>query len=345
MPEVKKIGRFNGQDILEADLQFGDQLVTIMNYGCVVRDWQLASKTGIRHVVLGFENFDPYPEHSPSFGIIAGRVANRTAKGRFALHGDNYQLICNDGNNHLHGGISGLGKSVWTMHTDTSANALLLEYVSADKEQGYPGRVDFSVRFSLDEQGLHCCMKGVPDRPTPINLAQHNYYNLDGVSEAGGSIREHTLQIDANAYLPVDVELIPLGETETVQGSRFDFQQMRSIADSDPQQLGHDHNLVLTEGLIKVGSAAATLRSTDSKVSLELITDQPGIQLYTGKKLDVAIAGHQGARFKSFAGVCLEPQGFPDALNNQEWPSIIASPEHPYVQNLTMRIRQHNSSD
>lgn len=337
MLEINKIGRFDGRDILEAHLQHGNQRVTIMNYGCVIRDWQVACTGGVRHVVLGFNNFEPYPEHSPSFGIIAGRVANRTALGRFTLDGQEYQLDCNNGKNHLHGGAKGFGKSVWNMQVDTSANAVLLKYLSTHNEQGYPGNVDFGVKFSLDAKGLHCLMQGSPDRPTPINLTQHNYYNLDGVGGRAGSIRKHSLQIDAEAFLPVDDELIPLGEINNVKGSRFDFLQMRTIEDSDPQQLGHDHNLVLCADRV-ASEAAATLRSSDAELSLELFTDQPGIQLYTGKKLDVAVAGHNGAQFSTFGGVCLEPQGFPDALNNPHWPSVIVTPEQAYKQNLTMRI-------
>lgn len=337
MLEIKKIGRYDDRDILEAHLQHGNQKVVIMNYGCVVRDWQVGSTSGVRHVVLGFENFEPYPQYSPSFGIIAGRVANRTAAGRFTLGGKAHQLVCNNGNNHLHGGAKGLGKSVWSMQADTTANAVLLEYRSTHNEQGYPGNVDFSIRFSLDDKGLHCTMQGIPDQPTPINLAQHNYYNLDGVRGSDGNIRQHSLQMAADSYLPVDDELIPLGKIENVKGSRFDFLRARSIADSDPQLLGHDHNLVLSADRV-CAAAAATLRSTDAELSLELFTDQPGIQLYTGKKLDVAVTGLKGAQFKAFGGVCLEPQGFPDALNNPDWPSVIATPGQPYQQNLTMRI-------
>lgn len=347
MIEVKKIGRFEGHDVLEVELQHGDQMVSIMNYGCVVRDWQLAGAAGVRHIVLGFDSFEPYPEYSPSFGIIAGRVANRTARGRFKLAGKEYQLVCNNGNNHLHGGAKGLGKCLWNMQADTATNAIMLEYRSVDNEQGYPGNVDFNITFSLDDHGLHCRMHGMPDRETPINLAQHNYYNLDGVGSSLGNIREHSLQLHADSYLPVDDELIPLGQIQEVQGSRFDFQKLRRIAEADPDQLGHDHNVVLAEPSAADDAAAevaagvaATLVSADSTVSLEMITDQRGIQLYTGKKLDVSVPGHQGARFRSFGGVCLEPQGFPDALNNPAWPSIMCSPEKPYKQNLTMRVKQ-----
>ena len=262
--------------------------------------------------------------------------------GRFSLDDKHYQLVCNNDDNHLHGGDKGLGKRVWDMHPDSSTNSVKLEYHSADGEQGYPGNVDFSVTFSLDEHGLHCRMEGVPDRVTPINLAQHSYYNLDGVGHSA-DILQHKLQILAETYLPVDDALIPLGSIEKVQGTIFDFSSMRTIADADPDRLGHDHNLVLA-GNRKIDEAATILQSSDAELTLKLVTDQPGIQLYTGKKLNVAIAGHNGATYRSFGGVCLEPQGFPNALNNPEWPSVISTPEKPYQQDLLMRIVNRASS-
>lgn len=346
MLNTRTIGKFDNQEVCEAVLQHGNQSVAIINYGCVVRDWLVTTASGARHVVLGFETFEPYPEHSPSFGIIAGRVANRTALGRFSLNGSDYQLTCNNGANHLHGGIKGLGKSVWQMQTDTAANAVQLKYKSADGEQGYPGEVDFCVTFTLDDHGLHCCMQGSPDRATPINLAQHNYYNLDGVgSEPGSSsgIRQHKLQILAEEYLPVDKELIPTGVIEKVQGTHFDFTRLKRIADIDPQCLGHDHNVILSADRDQ-RKAAAILQSSDAELTLELLTDQAGIQLYSGKKLDVAVAGHNAARYSNFGGICLEPQGFPDALNHPDWPSIICTPEQPYLQNLTMRMGSRGHS-
>lgn len=370
MLNIRTIGKFDSQDICEAVLQHGNQSVAIMNYGCVVRDWQVATASGLRHVVLGFETFEPYPQHSPSFGIIAGRVANRTALGRFSLGPTDYQLTCNDGAHHLHGGIKGLGKSVWHMHADTAGNAVQLSYLSIEGEQGYPGEVNFTVTFTLDDDGLHCRMQGMPDCPTPINLAQHNYYNLDGVGNTVGDpagsdavgrgsdairqsssakqhpssssysagIRQHQLQVNAEDYLPVDEGLIPTGLVEKVQGTRFDFTALRRIDEADPQCLGHDHNVVLASDRSR-DKAVAILQSSDAEITLELYSDQAGIQLYSGKKLNVAVNGHNAASYRSFAGLCLEPQGFPDALNNPDWPSIICTPEQPYLQNLTMRIR------
>lgn len=332
MLQLKNIGKFEGGEVQEVDLCCGNQVVTIMNYGCVIRDWKVAMPGEVRHVVLGFEEFDSYPLHSPSFGIIAGRVANRTAGGRFKLGDEQHQLLCNDGNNHLHGGPQGLGKRLWAIETDTTANAAELQLHSPDTEQGYPGNVDFTVVFSLDEAGLHIKMSATPDCATPINLAQHNYYNLDGA----GSIREHKLQMRAADYLPVNEELIPTGDIATVAGTRFDFRESRTIEQSDPDRLGHDHNLILDHG---IGDApAAVLEGAKADLALAIKTDQPGIQLYTGKKLAVPVAGHDAQRYEAFHGVCLEPQHFPDALNNPGWASPVCTPEKPYRQQLNIKL-------
>jgi len=341
---IRPLGTHNGKQVTEAVLENARHRIAIMNYGCVMRDWRVNTDTGIRHIVLGFDSFDPYPKYSPSFGIIAGRVANRTADSQFTLAGNTYQLVANEGNHHLHGGPVGLGKVVWDMEADSSTNSVELKYQSRAGDQGYPANLDCTVQFKLTDDVVRIEMHAQPDRPTPVNLAQHNYYNLDALIEPSrgqvqhlSDCRDHSLQIDAEYYLPVDSELIPTGELQSVAGTRFDFRKATAIREVDVDDAGHDHNLVLNTA-DSAFRQVATLKSSSYDLQLALSTDQPGLQLYTGKKLSIEVAGHQDVFYKPFNGVCLEPQHFPNALNQSDWPSIIASPEKPYTQTLELEV-------
>ncbi|MEM9198691.1 MAG: aldose epimerase family protein [Pseudomonadota bacterium] len=320
-------GRHDGQEIRDAVLEDGPTRIAVLNYGCVIRDWRL---DGVP-MVLGFDGFEAYPAHSPSFGIMAGRVANRIAGGRFILNGATHQLSQNIPPNHLHGGHVGLGRRVWKMEVDSAARAVQLTYRSPEGEEGYPGAVDFAVTFQLRDGRLICDMTGRPDRPTPINLAQHNYYNLAGA----GDSRDHRLQVAADRYLPVSAGLIPTGEIAPVDGTMFDFRTARTVAAADPDAIGHDHNLCLIAGRDPAEPAAEL---TASGRRLRLWTDQPGLQLYTGSKLGPPVPGLDGQRYGPFAGLCLEAQGWPDAVNWPGFPSIIATPEAPYRQRLEVEI-------
>ena len=339
---IRPLGTHNGKEVAEAVLENDRHKIAIMNFGCVMRDWQVNTATGIRHIVLGFDSFDPYPEHSPSFGIIAGRVANRTANSRFTLAGETHQLAANEGDHHLHGGPVGLGKVVWDIETDSSANSVEMKYRSEAGDQGYPANLDCTIRFTLIDDVVRIEMRAHPDRPTPVNLAQHNYYNLDAMNSPGeapslGDCRGHSLQVDAEHYLPVDDELIPTGEMLAVAGTRFDFREPVAIRETDSDNAGHDHNLVLTSAGGDFRQVAL-LSSSANDLRLALSSDQPGLQLYTGKKLSLKVAGHQGVMYKAFDGVCLEAQHFPNALNQSEWSSIIATPEEPYLQILELKV-------
>lgn len=329
---IATVGDYKGQEVREAVLESPAARVAILNYGCVIRDWRVQAGGRAVPCVLGFDGFAPYPEHSKSFGIIAGRVANRTAKGRFTLDGVTYQLPINNGPNHLHGGPEGLGTRIWEMEAD-GAQAVVLRYLSPDGEMGYPGAVAFEIRFALEGAVLGCEMAGRPDRPTPVNLAQHNYYNLNGA----GDILGHRLEIAASRYTPVDETLIPTGEIVPVAGTQLDFRTAARVGARDPQRIGADHNLILDAGR-GTDAPAAMLWSDDTGLRLRLWTDQPGIQLFTAKPMEIAVPGHDGVKYGPFGGLCLEPQHFPDSLNRPEWPGIIASPEAPYRQSLRMEI-------
>lgn len=327
MIKTRKFDTHNGRDVIEATLSSEMASIAILNYGCVVRDWRVCTKTGTIPVVLGFDDFAAYPAHSPSFGIIAGRVANRIACGRFPLNGTDYQLPINNGVNHLHGGAVGFGRRIWDM--EIVQNTLRLTYHSPDGEEGYPANVNFQVSFTLEGTTLTCEMSAKSDAPTPINLAQHSYYNLNG----GGDIRDHLVKIAANSYTPTDSTQIPTGVIAPVHGTRFDFTTPISCAQSDPEKLGVDMNLVLD----KHTGPAATV-TAKSGLTLKLWTSEPGLQVFNAPEMDIPVRGIQGRKYGPFGGLCLEAQHFPDSVNRPEWPSIIYTPERPYHQKLVVDI-------
>jgi len=333
MIQVRSFGKFEGRDVIEATLRSDVATVSILNYGCVVRDWQIRHPEGPISVVLGFDEFASYPLHSPYFGAIAGRVANRTARGRFQIKNTKYQLPVNDGINHLHGGISGLSGRIWELETDDASNSIQLSYHSEDGEEGYPAAVRFTVTYRLQGARLTCEMTGMPNAPTPINLAQHNYYNLNGT----GNVRGHLIQIAARSYTPVDKTQIPTGEILTVENSRFDFTRPTTFEATDPSRIGVDHNLVM-DPKRDVSKPSATLYSPQSNLELKLWTDEPGLQVYNAPNPGIPVTGLNGTNYGAFMGVCLEAQHFPDSLNRPEWPSIICTSDEPYAQKLVVEI-------
>jgi aldose 1-epimerase len=321
-------GRHEGRAVEEIVLESADAAVAILSLGCVVRDWRVDGPDGSLPMVLGFTRLEDYLEHSRSHGAIVGRVANRTSGGRFTLDGRGHQLTLNEGPHHLHGGTVGLGRRIWEMEGDAAGEAVHLRYASPDGEQGYPGAVDFAVTYRLEGPRLICDMTGRPDRPTPVNLAQHSYYNLGG----GGDVRDHVLWIDAPDYTPVGPDLIPDGTIRSVEGTALDFTEPREIGDADL-----DHNLVLRAGRDR-SEPAARVSCPRTGRRLELWTDEPGIQVFDAAGMTIGAPGHDGRRYGAFAGLCLEAQHFPDSLNRPDWPGIVRTPDDPYVQRYVVEI-------
>ena len=317
-----------GRAVEEAILESGDAAVSILNFGCVTRDWRVDGPRGSLPMVLGFPRLEDYLHHSRSHGAIVGRVANRTGGASFTLDGETFELTPNDGPNHLHGGATGLGRRIWDMETNSAANTLHLFYRSPDGEEGYPGTVDFSVAFRLEGPRLICEMAGTPDRPTPISLANHNYYNLGG----SGTVKDHLLRVDARAYTPTDAALIPTGEIRPVEGTELDFSEEREIGDTRL-----DLNLVLDPARDRKRPAARAWCPRTGR-SLELWTDEPGVQLFDASSMTIEVPGHDGQSYGPYAGFCLEAQHFPDSLHNPEWPGIVATPDAPYFQRLVLEI-------
>lgn len=304
--------------------------VTITNYGGIVTSFITADKDGNRsNIVVGFDSLDQYQQKPPYFGAIIGRYGNRIGNAAFVLDGKKYTLASNDGKNHLHGGQKGFDKVVWnaTILNDTIPS-LTLTYVSKDGEEGYPGNLKVIVQYTLTENNeLKIEYTAATDKATPVNLTNHSYFNLSG--DVRNTILQHTLEIAANNYTPVDSALIPTGEIKSVQGSPFDFTTAKPIGrDIDSVKGGYDHNWVLnsTDGSLQ---KAAILSDPVSGRSLEVYTTEPGLQFYTGNFLDGTFSVHgQPVQFRT--ALCLETQHFPDSPNKPGFPSTILQPGQQY---------------
>ena len=312
-------------------LKDSDIEVQIMTYGATVVSLTTPDrKHQPADIVLGFENLDGYlQKNNPYMGAIVGRYANRIAKAQFVLDGKTYKVPQNDGPNSLHGGTRGFDKVVW--QAKPLANGVEFTYVSKDGDQGYPGTLTATVRYTLSKNVIRIEYTAKTDKDTVVNLTNHAYYNLSGAPD----ILKHELKLNASRFTPVDATLIPTGELATVQGTPFDFQKSTAIGqriNADNEQLrlgkGYDHNWVL-ESSGKLAEAAEVYESTSGRV-LQVWTDQPGIQFYSGNFLDGTLKGKQGKVYGHRSGLCLETQHFPDSPNHPKFPSTQLKPGQTY---------------
>jgi aldose 1-epimerase len=305
--------------------------VKITNYGGIVTSWITPDKNGQKsNIVLGFDDLKGYQGKTPYFGATVGRYGNRIANGRFTLDGKEYKLATNNGKNHLHGGIKGFDKVVWDAdQTDENSPSLTLHYLSKDGEEGYPGNLNVTVKFTLtDENGLGIEYDATTDKATPVNLTNHSYFNLTG--DVSKSILEHTLMVDADKYTPVDATLIPTGELKDVTGTPFDFRKPKKIgAEIGQVKGGYDHNFVLN-GKGTDAQRIAVLTDDISGRQLEVYTTEPGVQFYTGNFLDGSLQTSDGRPINKNTGMCLETQHFPDSPNKPNFPSTILQPGQKY---------------
>jgi len=284
----------------------------VLTYGGILRRLQVPTCGSLVDVVLGLPDLGAYLNDRHHLGTVVGRFGNRIKHARFVLDGREYQLDRNDGAHHLHGGAQGFGRRIWTLDECSPAHAVL-GYQSPAGEQGYPGCLTVSARFELHDDGLELSCRARTDATTIINLTHHPYFNLSGNPSL--SAAAHWLRIPADHYLPVDDELIPLGEIAPVQGTPFDFRTARRLSDipcSGHPQLqragGYDHCLILESG----HPYSAELYSPHSGIIMRLVSPMPGVQLYGGQGLAPRISG-----------LCLEPQHFPDSPNQPHFPSTI----------------------
>lgn len=333
---VHVFGMIDGAAVMEIELVArSGARAKILTWGAVLRDLQVPTAEGLQRVTLGLNSIEDYLAHSPSFGAVPGRFANRIANGRFTLDGTAYELARKPGDKHtLHGGPKGFGKRLWKLGAyDDSFVELTLE--SPDGDAGFPGNLNATCIYRLIEPStLRVELTATCDTATPINLTQHAYFNLDGSAD----ILDHELQLACDFYTPSDAELIPTGEIRDVAGTLFDFRKPRTIRNDGGQT--YDTNFVarLPTGADNL-AWIATLRSPRTNLSLELHSTEPGVQVYDAAKLNCPVAGLDGARYGAHAGLCLEPQAFPDSPNRRHFTDCILRPENEYRHISEFRFR------
>jgi aldose 1-epimerase len=308
----------------------------VITLGGIVTELHVPDRDGkMADVCLGCSNLEEYVEGHPFFGAITGRVANRIAKGKFTLGGKEYTLAINNDPNHLHGGKVGFDKRVWkaTPTEGRGGNMLQLEYTSKDGEEGYPGTLNCIVTYTLtDSNEWKIDYKATTDKPTPINLTQHAYFNLAG--HDSGTILDHVMQIEADLYTPTDDTLIPTGKIENTKGTPFDFTSPtpigKNIKEIKATPQGFDLNFVLKGASGRLRPCAKVTEPKSGRV-MTVTTSEPGVQFYSGNFLDGKQKGKGGARYKQYAGFCLETQHFPDSINQKEFPSVVLEPGKTYT--------------
>lgn len=311
----------------------------IMTYGALLTELHVPDRNGkFTSVVLGFDNLDQYLKGHPFFGAIAGRYANRIAKGKFTIDGKEYTLATNNGRNHLHGGRVGFDKKNWSAK-EVGKNGVAFSYTSPDGEEGYPGTLAVTVTYTLtDDNELVIDYSGKTDKKTHVNLTNHSYFNLAGQ----GTILEHELQIEADQYTPVDGELIPTGEIASVKGTPLDFTAPHKIgarhAQTDIKPAGYDHNWVLRGGVTEKRRLAARAYDASSGRVMEVYTTEPGVQCYTAPGLNGKLTGVGGVNYPQFGGFCLETQHYPDSPNRPNFPSTLLEPGKEYKTSTSFKF-------
>ena len=321
----------------------GGLVAKVITYGALLMELHVPDERGhSADVVLGFDSLDGYLKGHPFFGTTTGRVANRIARGKFTLDGKEYQLAINNGPHHLHGGIKGFDKRVWTAKESLGAGGprVKFEYRSPDGEEGYPGNLDVEVTYTVtDLNELRIDTRASTDKATPVNLTNHSYFNLAGAES--GDILDHELTIFADFYLPVDETTTPTGEIAPVKGTPLDFTTPAAIGarigQVEAKTRGYDHNFCLRS---QDGSLALAARARDPKTGrvMEVYTTQPGVQLYTANYLDGSLVGKGGARYGKRDGFCLETQHYPDSVNRPSFPTVILRPGQTYQQTTVFKF-------
>ncbi len=328
--------------------------VKVTNYGAIITSILTKDRHGnVADVVLGYNRVEDYINavDKPYFGAVVGRCGNRIAKGKFMLDGATYTLATNNNANHLHGGVIGFDSVVWEAKPISGAGyqGLALTYLSQDGEEGYPGNLNVKVTYRLtDDNELIVEYEATTDKATPINLTQHTYFNLAG--EGSGTILDHEVIINADRYTPIDVESIPMGTIESVKSTPFDLTSSKPIGreiNAPNQQLehglGYDHNFVLNKGdSPDAMTLAARVYDPKSGRVLEVFTEEPGVQFYSGNFLDGRLVGKSGKPYLHRGGFCLETQHFPDSPNQPDFPNTILRPGENYHTKTHFRFSSIN---
>ncbi len=319
----------------------GGAEVSFLNLGGIITRISVPDRDGVfADVTPGYDTLDEYLADSRYFGALVGRYANRIANGRFTLDGIEYRLPTNDGKNHLHGGPNGFHSVIWNVEPFSSAEGVgaVLRHTFVAGADGYPGNLDVAVTYALTEtNALVLDYVATTDAPTPVNITQHMYFNLAGHS--AGDVFDHKLTVHASHYLPVNADVIPTGERLPVEGTRFDFRAprpIRTLAADGKSFQDYDHSFVIDPGTPM--PTAAFLHDRGSGRSLEVLTTEPGIQLYTGKYIGTGTGGKNGHQYDANSALALETQHFPNSPNEPRFPSTILRPGAQYRSRTTYRF-------
>ena len=333
LPEGKKVYKF----ILKN--HYGME-VEVINYGAIITSIRVPDKNNEPgDVVLGFDTLDDYLGSHPYFGAMVGRVCNRIGHSRFELDGKMFHITANEGDNHIHGGVKGFDKQLWTAYSDKSSDQVILKlgYESQDGEEGYPGTLMVEVEYSLNDQnelGITCRAK--TDKPTHVNLTNHSYFNLNNCE---GTIHDHELFIDAGQVTELNTESIPTGKILSVESTPYDFRLPRPIRESMAEvEPGFDINYVLSMNSRELTKVAAVYDPVSGR-TMEVLTTLPGIQLYTSNYVN-GITGKGGLSYEKHSAVCLETQFFPDSANQPSFPSTVINPGEEYSAVTIYRFRK-----
>ncbi|MEH6663224.1 MAG: aldose epimerase family protein [Brevundimonas sp.] len=321
--------------------------VDVITLGASLQGVQTPDRDGrLGHVLLGHDTLEPYLRQPHFMGACVGRYANRIGGAAFSLDGRTFRIAANEGANALHGGVRGLDKAVWRI-VSVEDREVVLSHVSPDGDQGFPGRLSVTATYRLAAQvnQLDLVLEAVTDAPTVVSLAPHGYFNLAG-ADGDRDVMDHALTLAASAYTPVDDSLIPTGEIRPVEGTPFDFRIARRIGDRvrdarDPQiraGRGYDHNFVRDEGRTQTPTFAARLADPQSGRVMDLLTTEPGLQVYSGNYLTGELTGRGGVAYRQGQGLCLEPQNYPDAPNQPAFPSARLDPGETYRHHTIWRF-------
>lgn len=310
--------------------------VQIMNYGAIITKILVPDKNNVMEdVVLGFDSVDEYIKDSPYFGAIVGRYGNRIAAGKFSLDGKSYTLAAQNNGQHLHGGLKGFDKKVWKT-VSQQPGSLTLSYLSKDGEEGFPGNLEIQVTYTLSEDNaISMDYVAKSDQATVLNICNHSYFNLTG--NVKRDVLDHSIQLNAPFFIPVDRVLIPTGEIKSVKGGPFDFTSAKKIGldiNAEDEQItlggGYDHCYAFDKALGAYGKIARVEEPISGRV-MEVFTTEPGVQLYTGNNLDGHLVGKYGAKYTKRSGFCLETQHYPDSPNKPNFPSTVLRPGETYT--------------
>ena len=321
--------------------------VDIINYGGIITSLKVPDKNGeTENIVLGYNKLEDYINENPYFGSIIGRYGNRIAKGKFNLNGNQYTLATNNDENHLHGGNIGFDKVIWDAETKINSNSssLILKYLSRDMEEGYPGNLYTTVTYKItNDNSVEIKYEAQTDKTTVINLTQHSYFNLSG--DFNQSILNHKVKINANQFLPVNKSLIPTGNKLNVSMTPFDFRNYKEIKkdiNADDLQLnygnGYDHCWVLNDYKNGYRLVASAFHEESGRL-MEVYSDQPGLQFYTGNFLDGSLPQKGEGSYNFRSGFCMETQHFPNSPNQPDFPSVTLNPNEKYNSKTTYKFK------